>query len=178
MDTSFFPSLSDSRFAETLFPIDDILAELFEDFLFSYTLGREDDLKGTDRVAVTRTGQFRLDLKIRSKDPRDFGRDDIAVELYSVSENETRGYENKSTDYILWLFESSGRAVMMPFKEFKNRVDFGHDIFQDKLRVHRQKTIWRYGIEYHSEHCYVPMWYFSDIATEYHPAKIRRSKVA
>lgn len=178
MQTSYFPSLSDSFYAESLFPLDDILADLFADFLFSYSPGKAADLKGTDRVAVTRSGQYRIDFKIRSKDPKAYGKDDLAIELYSVVEKEIRGYENKATDYLLWLFEDSGRAVMIAFKEFKKRVDFGLSVFQEKLPVFRQKTVWRYGIEYHSEHCYVPMWYFSDIAIEYDPAKQSKAKAA
>jgi hypothetical protein len=94
--------------------------------------GEADDKNGTDYWAkrILPLRSLSVDLKCRSGDPmvdwRDMKlgnpRDDLALETWSVlPENGRPGKlgwtrdHTKATDYILWLFPTTGRWVLIPF---------------------------------------------------------------
>jgi len=60
-----------------------------------------------------------VDTKIRRKDFfARFGRDDLALELWSVIEDRKIGWtlnEAKRTEYVLWLWQDTGRWCLVPF---------------------------------------------------------------
>ena len=83
--------------------------------------GKEDDKKGTD-YWVYRKGTARplsIDVKSRRDDPiHTFGKDDLALERWSIVEAEKIGWtldESKETDFILWFFKPTKRFVLLPF---------------------------------------------------------------
>lgn len=79
-----------------------------------------DDKAGTDYwVYRDGTAPLSIDVKVRTEDPIETrGKDDLCLELLSVAESNKLGWTlnpNKRSDYILWLFEPTGRWVLIPF---------------------------------------------------------------
>lgn len=60
-----------------------------------------------------------VDVKVREQDPIvKYGQDDLVLETLSVVETGKVGWtldSHKRADYILWLFEPTGRWVLVPF---------------------------------------------------------------
>lgn len=78
------------------------------------------DRNGTDWWCI-RTAPLRrlsVDAKVRSLDPiEQFGMDDLALETWSVIDKKvgwTRD-PSKHSDFILWLFTTTNRFVLIPF---------------------------------------------------------------
>ncbi len=89
---------------------------------FSISLATpEEDRLGTDFWAQrSNLSSLSIDLKARETDPLSFAlpKDDLALETYSNVAKKTKGWtrdEHKRTDYILWLFQPTGRWVLVPF---------------------------------------------------------------
>jgi hypothetical protein len=81
---------------------------------------KADDKAGVDYWAYRKQARpLAIDAKIRSLDPiEEFGKDDLALELWSVIENNVVGWTldvSKQSDFILWLFEPTARWVLIPF---------------------------------------------------------------
>lgn len=127
------------------------------------------DKVGWDAILLTRKGILGMDAKIRFSDPRQWGRDDLAIELWSCLESHTPGYTSEITDYIVWYFVPTGRAVVVPYPQFKRRIEQNRDRLLKEKKLYLQETIDDYGNTYHSAHCYVPLSFFSDIALEVDP---------
>lgn len=81
-----------------------------------------DDKRGIDYWVFRHDARpLAIDLKARSTDPTvdlPVPCDDLALERWSVIEQQKIGWtldQSKETDYILWLFETTGRWVLLPF---------------------------------------------------------------
>lgn len=106
----------------------------------------KEDRSGTDWWAIRREPlrPLSVDLKARQTDPtKDLAKpkDDLALETWSViPANGNQGKvgwtrdEKKSTDYILWLFDSTSRWVLIPFhmlcKIFKLKWEAWRMVYQ------------------------------------------------
>jgi len=80
---------------------------------------KTDDRQGTDWWVERENGRrLSVDCKVRRDDYAPRGKDDLALETWSVMEHQKIGWSRdsgKRTDYILWLWESTGRWCLIPF---------------------------------------------------------------
>lgn len=78
-----------------------------------------DDRAGTDYWVDRRNGRaLSVDAKVRATDWATRGKDDLALETWSVVERKVPGWTvnaDKQTDYILWLWSDTGRWCLVPF---------------------------------------------------------------
>ena len=114
------------------------------------------DKRGVDYWVELVSGKMiSIDCKIRDKD---FGQDDLALETWSVKEQQKIGWtrdESKMADYIVWFWKDSRRYAIVPFlllcRIFQER-------WQEWLHSYKnatQATITAHG-KYHSECVFVP----------------------
>lgn len=171
MTTCFHHDLQRSINTTNQLPIDTILKSLFTDFIgFKIVKNERQDRKGSDIIVILRGGKrLRVDLKIRSSDPLRWGNDDLAIEIWSVVEKRIPGYYAKNTDYIIWIFEDSLRAVAVPYRSFRGRVAAKRQQMIQHLPIRRQATVDRYGNTFHSDHVFAPTWMFDGLIIENHP---------
>lgn len=148
------------------FPLDRAFAKLFPDFRLFSKSGKKLDLQGSDVKIQLSDRTVHADLKFRDTDPRQWGEDDLAIELLSVVERGIRGYGNQRTDYLIWIFKSTGRVVSIPFEAFKPfyRANWNYWYF---WRAEKPiKSVMPNGQSYHSVHCLVPFNLFEGFARE------------
>lgn len=122
------------------------------------------DKQGVDLWVVLDNGKrLAVDVKVREKD---FGKDDLALEVWSVVENQVIGWsldEKKQTDYILWFWKDTRKFCIVPFpllvKAFQhNRLTWLDNCEHPKQRTHQNRRI------YHSECVFVPRrWVWGSI---------------
>ncbi|MBC2606093.1 hypothetical protein [Pelagicoccus albus] len=159
MTRHFENDLLDSCRRSADFPVGNHYARYFRDYI-GYRIGTENqDKSGTDHVVLTRNGSYCVDIKVRGEDPLAWGVDDLAVELYSCVENEVRGYQDKTTTHLMWIFPSTGRSVLIPFGAFRKVYDACFDYWDFWLAERPQASRHR-GSVYHSTHCFVPTGLF------------------
>lgn len=166
MTESFKDRLDQSLEDTRSFPLDACLRQLFPDYLSCRATTERLDREGADLEIILESGTRYADLKFRDEDPRLWGADDLAVELYSVLEKRIRGYRNRKADFIIWLFKPTRRAVMVPFGPFKRCYEANWDYWRFWRGEPPQRTRMPSGEVYRSVHCYVPYSLFSAGATE------------
>lgn len=169
-ETDFFESKKmhgDARFLA-------MLRQAFPTAIEAYECPERYDRAGWDIALLTSETIFGLDIKFRSKDPRSWGCDDLAIELWSNVEANVRGYTSNLTDYIVWYYQSTGRVVVVPYSAFKHKIDQYRSEFVENLKLYTQETFGSNGRTYRSIHCYVPLSLFSDIAFEMEPNAVGR----
>jgi hypothetical protein len=117
-------SFKDDRFwSEGFADINEITQVLLENFPNAINVEKARiaaDLAGTDYwVHRLNLRPLSVDMKARAFDPiQEYGEDDLALETWSVIEEEKVGWTrdpNKQTDYVLWYFGGSHRWVLVPF---------------------------------------------------------------
>ena len=121
------------------------------------------DRRGTDWWVERPRGRFvGVDCKVRATDwaakPPGRRRDDLALETWSVVEASKIGWTldpTKQTDYILWLWQDSGRWVLIPFPFLCAAFLHHQREWTRRFQVARQATPQSQGT-YHSECCFVP----------------------
>jgi hypothetical protein len=118
------------------------------------------DRNGTDWWVEMRSGAFlSVDAKVRSQDYAPRGQDDLALETWSVMEAKKVGWTRditKRTDYILWLWQDTGRWCLIPFQML---CGVFVDRWQEWAKSHQtaqQKTASLSGVGYHSQCVFVP----------------------
>lgn len=164
MHTNFLNDLLKSKNDADSFPVVNALEELFPGLKRVQKTSRKEDLAGADRKAVLADHQHaNIDLKVRSRDPKSWGEDDLVVELYSVYEKRIRGYRNKNTDFLLWIYTDTGRAVLIPFQPFLDIYEKHWDEWEHWLAEPMQWTRLR-NCRYRSQFALVPYRYFEHIA--------------
>ena len=165
MNTDFKTSLRNSILATKAFPLRAALKQLVPGFMRYEFSSDSEDRQGYDLVVTTRWKTERFDLKLRSRDSRVWGEDDLIVEIYSVVESSIRGYQSRKTDRLLWLFTDTKRAVLFDFAKFREIYDRHFDEWEFWLSEPDQTT--RLGHHtYHSRFAPVPFRYFASIAKE------------
>ena len=77
------------------------------------------DRNGVDYwVRLYNENKLGVDVKIRRNDWAKRGHDDLALETFSVREKWIEGWSrnpDKRCDYILWLWQDTGRWCLIPF---------------------------------------------------------------
>lgn len=96
--------------------VDKFLRQRFPDALSIRRAGAANDKMGADFVIEFPHGQFRfVDMKMRRDDYKARGMDDIALEVWSNTEQRKPGWaldDSKLTDYYLFVWVTTGRVVM------------------------------------------------------------------
>ena len=117
------------------------------------------DRNGTDWWVEMRTGSFlSVDAKVRSVDWLPKGKDDLALETWSVVEAKKVGWTrdpSKRTDYVLWLWQDTGRWCLIPFQMLCKVFDKNWQGWSAEFQRNRQHTPSQSG-GYHSECVFVP----------------------
>ena len=115
------------------------------------------DRQGVDWWVEMESGErIAIDCKVRTLDPLvKYQKDDLALETWSVMEKRIIGWSldsKKRTDYVLWIWKTTGRWCIVPFmllvRAFKNKKDEWAVAFG----VAEQSTDGRY----HSQCIFVP----------------------
>ena len=118
-----------------------------------------EDKQGTDWWVKCYSGQaISVDCKARSKDYSLQGQDDLALETWSVVEQQKVGWtrdKNKRTDYILWFWNDTKRWCLIPFQMLCATFNEKWRQWCTEYRSARQYTKTDYG-GYHSECVFVP----------------------
>lgn len=127
-----------------------------------------EDRAGTDWwVERLNNKPLSIDLKARAKD---YKRDDLALEIWSVIESEVIGWTRditKATDYILWFWEDTKKYCLIPFPMLCYVFTSKWEQWQQMYKTAKQFTP-KDGGGWHSECVFVPIKVVWDtIITEY-----------
>lgn len=99
-----------------------------------------------------------VDVKLRARDCAKYGKDDVAIETWSVV-GESPGWiarRDAWTDYVYWFWTDSHRSLCIDFHRLHHVWNVHGRDWQKRFRVHRQWSTYR-GQSYQSEHIYVPV---------------------
>jgi hypothetical protein len=114
-----------------------------------------DDKSGTDYWVTDKFGhRHSVDLKARD---HDFGKDDYALETWSVIESQKIGWTrdpSKRTDYIFWYWIDTKRWALVPFLPLCSVFEKRWQEWRKKYKPYSQYT--KTGKGWHSECVFVP----------------------
>lgn len=119
------------------------------------------DRQGVDWwVELSTARHLAIDAKVRSEDwaAKHPNEDDLALETWSVVEKEIVGWTrdpNKRCDYILWLWQDTGRFCLVPFQMLCKVFSGNWMNWKSQFKTRKQKTCRASG-DYHSECVFVP----------------------
>ncbi len=120
-----------------------------------------EDKNGIDWFVNHSSGiRLRIDCKVRQEDwaathPEE---DDLALETWSVCEKQIPGWTRdpgKYADYILWLWQDTGRWCLIPFPMLWRVFSDNWRSWAEQYKTRRQETPRASGV-YHSECVFVP----------------------
>lgn len=137
--------------------IGDILLENIPGSTRAIQANQHNDRHGVDWWLEMQSGDFLgVDCKIREEDPKPkFGKDDLALETWSVVEKKVVGWtldDAKRTDYVFWFWKDTGRWCVVPFLLLRRAFQIHLVDWKAAFRVATQCTDRRY----HSECVFVP----------------------
>ena len=116
-----------------------------------------DDKCGVDYWVRLRDNRWiGVDVKSRSRDYRQDGKDDLALEIWSIEEAQKIGWTrdpNKQCRYVMWYWVDTGRVCLIDFLQLCAVFSQELDRWQREYPVHRQLTPDR---GYHSTCIIVP----------------------
>lgn len=139
--------------------VDRVLLEGIPGSLMVHQAHSHNDRSGTDWWVEMRGGNFlSVDAKIRSEDWITKGKDDLALETWSVVEARKVGWTrdvNKRTDYVLWLWQDTGRWCLVPFQMLCGVFGDNWKRWRSRFQCNQQHTP-SCGGGYHSECVFVP----------------------
>ena len=117
------------------------------------------DRQGVDWwVELSTARHLGIDAKVREEDWAPKGKDDLALETWSVVEKNVIGWTrdaNKRCDYILWLWKDTGRFCLIPFPMLCRVFELNWSAWAHKYQLNQQYTKRQNG-GYHSECVFVP----------------------
>lgn len=121
---------------------------------------KSDDQDGTDQWVRMANHSISVDVKARRVDFLAHGKDDLALETWSVVEDSIVGWTRngeKRTDMILWYWADSRRFCLVPFRPLCRVFQIYWQMWsQQYAPLCRQITTRRNGSIYHSECVFVP----------------------
>lgn len=121
---------------------------------------KSDDRHGTDYWVVCSNGhRLSIDVKARKRDFSVDGKDDLALETWSVIDPPVIGWTRnteKRTDYILWLWKDTKRWCLVPFHLLCAVFIDNWKSWSNMFKCRKQRTIRWNGTEYQSQCVYVP----------------------
>lgn len=118
-----------------------------------------DDKHGIDWwVECVSQRSVSVDCKVRSRDYAADGKDDLALETFSVIEAGLVGWtrdRSKQTDYVLWLWQDTGRWLLVPFQLLCGVFEKNWQDWASEYQTARQRSS-GYGKTWQSECVFVP----------------------
>lgn len=137
--------------------VHDILMKHIPGARRAYQADNSSDRNGTDWWVEHTSGKhISVDVKIRKMDWARRGRDDLALETWSVVERKKVGWTRdhaKRTDYIMWLWKDTGRWCIVPFTMLCAVFSESWEKWATKFESKQQHTP---DGNYHSECVFVP----------------------
>lgn len=119
-----------------------------------------EDKSGTDYWITQPSGHKQsVDVKVRAVDCKRFGNDDVALETWSVLEKKKIGWtrdSHKRTDYILWIWQDTGRWMLVPFPLLCAVFEKKWEAWSKKYKSPIQPTVNKDGSHWHSQCVFVP----------------------
>lgn len=112
-----------------------------------------EDRAGTDFWLTRQTGNpISIDVKFRTRDCRQFGTDDLCIELQSGRVTGWAMDRAKATDYVVWCWADTGRTFIVPFAQLLSITAMHADQWRKTYGVKMvpNKT-------YQTECCFVPL---------------------
>lgn len=154
----FDERLNMSHGASTNASVESILLKNIPGSIMATLAGQQDDRQGTDWwVTLGNKQRISVDCKVRGKDYSLEGKDDLALETWSVVEKRICGWTRnplKLTDYILWLWTDTGRWCLVPFRMLCGVFIENWQTWRECHKVATQYTPGFTG--WHSECIFVP----------------------
>jgi hypothetical protein len=155
-DFSFDRQLVMSKGVAAGVAVEEILLDAIPGAVGVRAAGAHDDRNGTDWWVDLFSGDaLSVDLKARHEDFSTRGKDDLALEVWSVVESRVPGWTRdarKRTDYVMWWWQDTGRWCLIPF-QMLCAVFVAHlDEWTTTYQVAEQSTEGRY----HSRCVFVP----------------------
>lgn len=122
---------------------------------------KQDDKNGIDWFVRLENGDSeKVDAKVRSQDYATRNRDDLALETWSVVEHSIPGWTrdaSKQTDYVLWLWQDTGRWCLVSFRMLCAVFGENWETWRKKYKHSKQYTpSWKGREGWHSECVFVP----------------------
>lgn len=118
-----------------------------------------DDRIGIDWWVTLGNGKrLAVDLKVRAEDWANRGKDDLALETWSVVDRQVVGWTrdaSKHCDRVLWVWQDTGRWCLIPFPELCDVFQVQWHRWAVSYGTWRQSTT-RNGRRYQSECIFVP----------------------
>ena len=157
----FSERLEWSRDADIAIKIKDLLLNLIPGAVDAHPAHRTNDLRGADWWVEHASGKhIAIDVKLRGKDYlRAEGRDDVALEKWSVKEKSIVGWtldESKITEFVLWYWRETGRFKLVSFALLCGTFKQHSEDWCERYPVKPQFTP-RSSSGYHSE-CVIVPW--------------------
>jgi len=121
LEYSFQEQLAMSHGTASPLNVAEILLTAIPGAVAAYRAHRNNDRSGTDYwVEHIRGDHLAVDVKRRTEDwaSKAEPADDLALETWSVMEKQKVGWTRdatKRTDYVLWLWQDTGRWCLVPF---------------------------------------------------------------
>lgn len=116
-----------------------------------------EDRTGTDWWVDRQNNKpLSIDLKVREID---YGKSDLALEIWSVVEHEIIGWTRdttKATDYVLWFWKDTKRWCLLPFPMLCRVFSLLWEDWENEYKTARQTSRLN-GRVYHSECVFVPI---------------------
>ena len=159
----FQDRLAMSRGVSQTTDVADIILENVPGALQVHPAHKINDRHGTDYwVEHARGDHLSVDTKIREEDwaakPAPFTADDLALETWSVVEENIPGWTRdatKRTDYVLWFWQDTRRWCLIPFSLLCAVFRNNWAAWSHKYKT-KQQTTTDMGRVYHSECVFVP----------------------
>jgi hypothetical protein len=118
------------------------------------------DRHGTDYWVEHSSGRhLSVDCKVRAQDWKPRGRDDLAIETWSVIEAGKIGWsrdQDKRTDFVLWFWVDTGRWCLVPFPMLCAVSQARWQEWKARYQTAQQKTPGGPGGSWTSECVFVP----------------------
>lgn len=102
--------------------------------------------RGGDYVVCCRRGVRYVDCKIRSEDPRNYGRDDVIVEIMSNAELGNPGWgvdSGRITTDFCWIWRDTRRVLVIPAAGLWEALRLNLEAWKARFGVRENRTACR-----------------------------------
>jgi len=121
----------------------------------------KEDLSGTDWWIMNVAGRdLSVDIKVRSRDCRDFNSDDLCLEIWSNKEKGIVGWtlrDDKRTDYIMYYWVNTGRWHILSFPMLYKATKRNYKEWIIKFEYKPTENVGKSGNIYRTWCVYVPV---------------------
>jgi hypothetical protein len=130
--------------------IQEILCSMLPGAVSATPAATANDRQGVDWwVELTSARHLAVDVKVRQQDWAPHGKDDLALEIWSVvpSVSKQRGAigwtrdSGKKCDYVLWYWQDSQRFCLLPFLPLCHVFTRRWEEWQSRYQTARQHTV-------------------------------------